>query len=130
MIVTSIGLSGAGRRSSNESCGSPGQTMTAEQGHSRYLLRCMGCGSQFVPGRWILHCTQCQHGALLRTEYAGPLELSGESDRFASYASWLPYENELRIDGPTLATVAAPRLAQSIGLKRLWVIVSGFAPVL
>jgi cysteate synthase len=98
--------------------------------HDRYQLRCLGCDARFPPGEWILHCPACARSALLRAEYAEPLELAGEKGQFASFAPWLPYENTLKIAGPSVAVQPAARLGSKIGLNNLWVIVSGYAPAL
>lgn len=105
-----------------------GESEPATRRDAPCLLRCQRCGTELPGNQWHLHCPHCGTAALLATQYAAPLRLRGEVDSFSSYANWLPYENQLEIPGPRMATIEVPALAARLGIGRLWVAISGHAP--
>lgn len=92
-----------------------------------HRLQCAGCGAEFPDDRVMLTCPSCGPKALLRTRYR-PLQLRGAADQFSSYRDWLPHDIPADAGDPRMGLQQAPQLGRALGVPRLWVLFSGYAP--
>ncbi len=93
-----------------------------------YRLVCVRCGLTTREDHHTVHCRTCGTRAFLRTQYDGPLDVSGPTDEFSSYASWLPFPFTFPLEGLRIGCLRAPELGREMGLENLWLLLSCWAP--
>ena len=93
-----------------------------------FELICRACGSTYHDRDYRVFCQACGRDAFLYTRYSKPYILKGEETRFASYLDWIPVDSLLGAPGPAMAMVPGGTLGAKLGLKNLWVLISGNAP--
>lgn len=99
----------------------------------RYELVCQGCGWRTHDDQYVVRCPTCGPEAFLRTAYAArrlPLAPEDDPTDFASYRGWLPLEFTLPMTGLRIGLIHAEDLGRELGLRQLWLLVSGYAPAL
>jgi cysteate synthase len=96
--------------------------------YDHYALQCVGCAFRTEDDHTLLHCPACGRGALLRSAYLHPLQLRGSASAIFSYRDWLPVGNPYGFDEPRVACLRADSLGQDVGLRDLWVLLSGTSP--
>ena len=88
----------------------------------KYDLICAGCGEPVEAGR----CPNCPD-ALLRTDYVAKTFRPSAIDGIFRYADWLPPSESFETPiGPSV--YRSERLAESLGLQRLYIGFNGYAP--
>jgi len=91
---------------------------------SKFSLRCLGCGRLYDPP--MARCPECGE-PLLRTEYEERDFTPVEREGIFRFIDWLPSRDA--VDTPIGPVVyRSERLAERIGLKRLYIAFNGYAP--
>jgi len=94
-----------------------------------FELSCRACGATYRDHDYRVFCQVCGRDAFLYTRYQGPYVLKGEEAHFASYVDWVPVASLLGAPGPTMAAIPGGPLGAKLGLRNLWVLISGNVPV-
>jgi len=102
-----------------------GATLPDDSAKSPKLsLRCLGCSREYAPPA--IRCPRCKE-PLLRTEYAKTDFAPIERDGIFKFSDWLPPRET--VDTPIGPLVyRSDRLAERLGLKRLYIAFNGYAP--
>jgi len=105
-----------------------GPEMSAED-HG-YSLVCVRCGWESRSDDHLIHCPACGREAFLVTRYDRDPPPDAPLDSLAGWEAWLPFELTVPVHDLRTGCVSAASLAAAVGVRELWVIISGWEPEL
>lgn len=95
---------------------------------TKYQLQSLCCGDEYPDKNWELQCPQPHPPSLIRAVYQNKtIELHPNYPGLYQFADWLPVERLLEGSGAPV-TFQSTRLAESLGLQKLYITFNGYWP--
>ncbi|MDX2213108.1 MAG: cysteate synthase [Oculatellaceae cyanobacterium bins.114] len=93
---------------------------------SKYVLRCVLCGAEYLPDPFRLTCSAEHRPSLLQSVYANhTLEIHRDLPGLFQFIDWLPVERSLNVIGKPI-TYTSKKLAHHLGLDHLFISFNGY----
>ncbi|MCD4675894.1 MAG: cysteate synthase [Desulfobacula sp.] len=94
----------------------------------KYCIICKKCGLKTFNDVNQNYCTRCQKKGLLYTKYSKPLKVDTTSHNLYRYRDWLPIHSKFPHLSSLSGCYQSEKLAHALGLKKLWILFSGYWP--